>query len=510
MKHYQLNGVTPRRHGNLKRRPWNAADFCDKERAVAFIKNFAEVHAIPLPGRMPKFYDYNIMLLPTDASKASVYREYVTATKVLEETSDQSVRCFGYREFCRLWSEVVPFIRVMPPADDLCQVCQDNATLIQKAANLSEEEKKKRLCDAQYHLEFAKKQRTYYREKVKESKEFQLAPSQSKPQSAMLSYSFDYAQQVHYPSNPLQPGPLYFKTPRKCGIFGVCAEGSNTQLNYLIDEAQSCGKGANSVVSMVHHYLKYFTSEKKISLHADNCVAQNKNNIMVSYLMWRVVVGLSQSCELHFMLAGHTRFSPDRFFGLIKRKYRHTKTSSLREIAEIVKNSTTTGQNMAYIIGADDPSKPFFYYNWSEYLSTFFTNIPLITSYHHFRCNSTNPGVVLVSEYADSMEKEIDINKDITSIDEEALPPVLNPSGLSEERLKYLFDQIRPYCDEQYRDVTCPAPSRKRCSAQKEQNDDASSAKRSKRLCSYCRQPGHTKTRKGQVTCPKLLLETGK
>ena len=108
------------------------------------------------------------------------------------------------------------------------------------------------------------------------------------------------------------------------------------------------------------------------------------------------------------------------------------------------------------------------------------------------------------------MEKEIDINKDITSIDEEALPPVLNPSGLSEERLKYLFDQIRPYCDEQYRDVTCPAPSRKRCSAQKEQNDDTSSAKRSKGLCSYCRQPGHTKTRKGQVTCPKLLLETGK
>ena len=98
MKHYQLNGVTPRRHGNLKRRPWNAADFCDKERAVAFIKNFAEVHAIPLPGRMPKFYDYNIMPLPTDASKASVYREYVTATKVLEETSDQSVRCFGYRD----------------------------------------------------------------------------------------------------------------------------------------------------------------------------------------------------------------------------------------------------------------------------------------------------------------------------------------------------------------------------------------------------------------------------
>ena len=37
-----------------------------------------------------------------------------------------------------------------------------------------------------------------------------------------VHYSFDFAQQVHYPHNPLQPGPIYFKTPRKCAVFGVC------------------------------------------------------------------------------------------------------------------------------------------------------------------------------------------------------------------------------------------------------------------------------------------------
>ena len=126
---------------------------------------------------------------------------------------------------------------------------------------------------------------------------------------------------MHYPSNPQQPGPLYFKTPRKCGIFGVCAEGSNTQLNYLIDEAHTCGKGVNSIVSMVHHYLQHLThSEENIRLQADNCVGQNKNNAMVGYLAWRVMVGLSKSCELSFMIPGHTWFSPGRFFGLIKRK----------------------------------------------------------------------------------------------------------------------------------------------------------------------------------------------
>ena len=153
-----------------------------------------------------------------------------------------------------------------------------------------------------------------------------------------MTYSFDHAQQVHYPSNPQQPGPIYLKAHRKCGILGVCAEGNNSQVNNLIDEAQSCEKGANSIVSMVNNYLENFThGEANILLHADNCVGQNKNNIMIGYLTWRVSTGLNESCELSFMIPGHTKFSPDRFFGMIKRKYRHTKVDSLAQIAEVVK-----------------------------------------------------------------------------------------------------------------------------------------------------------------------------
>ena len=62
-------------HGNVKRSPWNAASLDDKKQAVQFIKNYSKTHAIPLPGKMPKFYDYNVMLLPTSTSKASVYRD---------------------------------------------------------------------------------------------------------------------------------------------------------------------------------------------------------------------------------------------------------------------------------------------------------------------------------------------------------------------------------------------------------------------------------------------------
>ena len=95
-------------------------------------------------------------------------------------------------------------------------------------------------------------------------------------------YSFDFAQQVHYPHNPLQPGPMYFKTARKCAVFGVCCEGIPRQMFYLIDEASNTGKGANTVVSLLHHFLEnHGLGEVNLHLHADNCVGQNKNNVVL-------------------------------------------------------------------------------------------------------------------------------------------------------------------------------------------------------------------------------------
>ena len=37
-------------------------------------------------------------------------------------------------------------------------------------------------------------------------------------------YSFHFPQQVHLPSDPLQPGPMYFLTPGKCALFGISCE----------------------------------------------------------------------------------------------------------------------------------------------------------------------------------------------------------------------------------------------------------------------------------------------
>ena len=157
-------------------------------------------------------------------------------------------------------------------------------------------------------------------------------------------FSFDYAQQVQYPSNPDQPGAIFFKVPRKCELFGICNEAINRQTTYAIDEAVDRRKGANNVISYLHHYLEnYGLGEKILFLQADNCCGQNKNNAMMQYLHWRVDQNLHTKISINFMIAGHTKFGPNRCFGLIKQM-----VSSIFDVANII-NDSSAGTNIAQL-----------------------------------------------------------------------------------------------------------------------------------------------------------------
>ena len=98
-----------------------------------------------------------------------------------------------------------------------------------------------------------------------------IAPASN---SIMVHYSFDFVQQVHYPSNPLHPGPIYFLTPRKAAIFGVCSEVIHWQVNFVIDEASDTGNRSCQHAGLC--FSHYGLGEATTSLHADNCCGQNK------------------------------------------------------------------------------------------------------------------------------------------------------------------------------------------------------------------------------------------
>ena len=68
---------------------------------------------------------------------------------------------------------------------------------------------------------------------------------------------------------------------------------------FLADEAGSCGKGANVVISQLDVFFNnHGFGEKHVFLHAVNCCGQNKNNAMIQYLAWRGLTNRHSSITL--------------------------------------------------------------------------------------------------------------------------------------------------------------------------------------------------------------------
>ena len=80
----------------------------------------------------------------------------------------------------------------------------------------------------QYQQHLEEKNRVDYNTKATEAGRFYesvkhvFSPFNPPPSCSVdgfAHYSWDYAQQLHYPINPQQPGPIYFKTPVQVRIF---------------------------------------------------------------------------------------------------------------------------------------------------------------------------------------------------------------------------------------------------------------------------------------------------
>ena len=177
---------------------------------------------------------------------------------------------------------------------DLCLECQQNTTKLQRSANLSDEEKSICVKPHQEHLDKAKAEREYYGKACKEAEdnfssfqdEFDFVENHNSCSlEKTMHYSFDYARQVHIPSNSMQPGPIYFKTPRKCDIFCVTSKAVPSGVNFMIDESVSVGKGANSIINYLYYYLKHHGFQGRRSLCA-GCLFSHLEQTKVCSDVW--------------------------------------------------------------------------------------------------------------------------------------------------------------------------------------------------------------------------------
>jgi hypothetical protein len=271
--------VLPPVHGNTGKTPGNAYSAPDRELVKLFIINLAEAHGLPDPGRdVRKGKGRLRILLPSVMNYTSIHELYENSLIGMSSTA------IGYQTFLKIWQEEFPYIEFNNPKTDLCILCENfkkDINQLESSLEENREELKFSLYkNAVEHLNYARKERLYYKAHTKIAKmdyekiistNNKLAPSKPCSRDIVMGYSWDFAQQLQYPFEDQQVGPIYFKTPRRAQLFGVCCEGNFQQTNYLIDEADALGKNANTVISLLDHYFSnYGLGERTAYFTADN------------------------------------------------------------------------------------------------------------------------------------------------------------------------------------------------------------------------------------------------
>ena len=172
------------------------------------------------------------------------------------------------------------------------------------------------------------------------------------------------------------------------------------------------------------------------------------------------MVGLHDEIIISFLPVGHTKFSLDWCFGLVKRKYRKMKIGCLDDIVKAVHQSGSP--NVAQLVGTQDGDIIVPMYNWSEFFEehTIKTALKKITQMHHFYFKSSHPGKVIVKDSVNGTERTINLLKDPSwRPSPQDLPDEIIPPGLSSERKKYLYDKIREFVPPEFQDIVCFQPA---------------------------------------------------
>ena len=228
--------------------------------------------------------------------------------------------------------------------------------------------------------------------------------------SEILCLTFDFAENVYLPFQHRQPSQRFFLTGLKFDIFGISIDTACAQVIYALTEGHwPCEKTANTVCSMLYHFLKtdafvrqlpHGRQPRILKLTSDNCAGQNKNRWIIWFLDFLTSIGMFDEIHLSFLVAGHTNNMCDARFALIKRKMRDTEALVPAHMHQIIATASPvmTGVKATEVNWCD----------WKAFLEQFYSlQVKGLSTFHFFCFKAAEPGVVFCSPSCDASAADV-------------------------------------------------------------------------------------------------------
>lgn len=305
-----------------------------------------------------------------------------------------------------------PKVAIHPSMTDYCDTCKfikeqqsRNQAILNRSrqsGSSSEEDirnlesKKKDLDDElSAHREAATKSRDEYKRVIEKSKkewdeimkltnlDRVLTPSE-RDRLTMLKHCFtltisaDYQQSklIPYWGRSEQPGSTYYLQKVSHDIFGIVNHSQGSSSIYVFDERIG-PKNTDHTISLLdlywHHFSQKYPWVKRFAIYLDNATSTNKNKYLFGWAMELVRNRKVDHLHICFMIAGHTKFAPDRLFSIVGSAYKCADVFNMDDLKQICEQGATT-----FI---EDGSSVC---TWRDLLGEKYTSLPGVRKLHDF------------------------------------------------------------------------------------------------------------------------------
>ena len=276
-----------------------------------------------------------------------------------------------------------------------------------------------------------------------------------------------------------QPGDTYYFSPLTILLFGVvdnATEDKKDRMNAYIWREFDGARGANNIASCLLKDLKQRgcfqgPNYSELTYIADNCGGQNKNRVVIRFLMWLVENRIFPQVKILFLVKGHTKNAADRMFNLLKLSYHKKNIYTYDQMQDVLNG------NEFVDVHKMRPEDFFDHDKWQdqhyrkptggEFKQTHVFTIK-------YRGGQTGGATVLLKQDDNDAVIRLDnlmptrksrtakiLNKEqrveaISNMEQNLVQ--LNAPPLRPIKQVELWSKWRPLIPEEFRDITCPKP----------------------------------------------------
>lgn len=246
-------------------------------------------------------------------------------------------------------------------------------------------------------------------------------------------------------------------------MFGIYYANKAIQYNYVYDETVA-GKGTDEVNSLLHHFIARIVlsgGHRKLTIYADNCGGQNKNNYVLKSLLALSHMADLETVELKFFVKGHTKNAVDRGFGHVRKRVSRVDIWTMDHLLEAVNDASATSA-LVHVSNENNIFK-----EYRDVVKEAYINLKDIQKFQIFVMKSDSPGVVACQRGPRSTPVLQDLRRKYDGIVVDAsrvrvlftnhLKSLPNPPPNS-EKIQQLYNKVRPYVPEEFVNDALYAP----------------------------------------------------